>query len=101
MTTPAPLPFVLNHITAPNLSWRECLALASRLGCTGVEFRNDLARPLFDGEGPEVVAEAARAHGLTPLARVLGGATAGVPPRIMGIGPAPATQKVAGGVCCA
>lgn len=64
MTTPAPLPFVLNHITAPNLSWRECLALASRLGCVGVEFRNDLARPLFDGEGPEVVAEVARAHGL-------------------------------------
>ena len=38
-------------------------------------------------------ASAAR-HGLTPRARVLGMATAGVPPRIMGIGPAPATQKV-------
>jgi 3-oxoadipyl-CoA thiolase len=37
--------------------------------------------------------EAAR-HGLTPRARVVGMATAGVPPRIMGIGPAPATQKV-------
>lgn len=33
-------------------------------------------------------------HGLTPLARVLGGATAGVAPRIMGIGPAPASQKL-------
>jgi acetyl-CoA acyltransferase len=33
-------------------------------------------------------------HGLTPIARILGGATAGVPPRIMGIGPAPATQKL-------
>ncbi|MEI2416510.1 3-oxoadipyl-CoA thiolase [Orrella sp. JC864] len=33
-------------------------------------------------------------HGLTPRARVLGMATAGVPPRIMGIGPAPATRKV-------
>ncbi len=33
-------------------------------------------------------------HGLTPLARVRGMATAGVPPRIMGIGPAPATQKL-------
>lgn len=33
-------------------------------------------------------------HGLTPRARVVGMATAGVPPRIMGIGPAPATQKV-------
>ena len=38
-------------------------------------------------------ADAAR-HGLTPRARVVGMATAGVPPRIMGIGPAPATRKV-------
>src|SRR4051812_23724962 len=33
-------------------------------------------------------------HGLTPRARVVGMATAGVAPRVMGIGPAPATQKV-------
>ncbi|KND17260.1 beta-ketoadipyl CoA thiolase [Pannonibacter phragmitetus] len=39
-------------------------------------------------------AAAARVHGLTPIARILGGATAGVPPRIMGIGPAPASQKL-------
>ena len=38
-------------------------------------------------------AEAAK-YGLTPKARVVGMATAGVAPRIMGIGPAPATQKV-------
>jgi len=37
---------------------------------------------------------AAARHGLTPRARVLGMATAGVAPRIMGIGPAPATQKL-------
>ena len=37
---------------------------------------------------------AANAHGLTPRARIVGMATAGVPPRVMGIGPAPATQKV-------
>ena len=37
---------------------------------------------------------AARLHGLTPRARVLGMATAGVAPRIMGIGPAPATVKL-------
>ena len=36
----------------------------------------------------------AKKNGLTPKARVVGMATAGVPPRIMGIGPAPATQKV-------
>jgi len=33
-------------------------------------------------------------HGLTPRARVVGMATAGVPARVMGIGPVPATQKV-------
>lgn len=33
-------------------------------------------------------------HNLTPLARITGGATAGVPPRIMGIGPAPASEKL-------
>ena len=39
-------------------------------------------------------AETAARYGLAPIARVLGGATAGVPPRIMGIGPAPASQKL-------
>jgi 3-oxoadipyl-CoA thiolase len=38
--------------------------------------------------------EAVERHGATPLARVVGTAAAGVPPRIMGIGPAPATRKV-------
>jgi acetyl-CoA acyltransferase len=37
---------------------------------------------------------AARKHGLTPRARVVAAATAGVAPRIMGFGPAPATRKV-------
>ncbi|MTI18857.1 3-oxoadipyl-CoA thiolase [Rhodobacteraceae bacterium RKSG542] len=39
-------------------------------------------------------AEAVKKYGLTPLARVVGGATAGVEPRIMGIGPAPAAKKL-------
>ena len=49
-----------------------------------------------DGAAALIIAseEAARRHGLTPIARILGGATAGVPPRIMGMGPAPATQKL-------
>ena len=37
---------------------------------------------------------AVRRHGLTPRARVVGAAVAGVEPRIMGIGPAPATRKL-------
>ena len=49
-----------------------------------------------DGAAALIIAseEAAKKHGLTPIARITGGATAGVPPRIMGIGPAPALQKL-------
>ena len=49
-----------------------------------------------DGAAALIIAsaEAAAKHGLTPIARVLGGATAGVAPRIMGFGPAPATIKL-------
>ncbi len=49
-----------------------------------------------DGAGALLIAsaEAAHAHGLTPRARIIGMATAGVAPRIMGIGPAPATEKL-------
>ena len=49
-----------------------------------------------DGAAAMILAseEAAKQHGLTPRARILGMATAGVPPRIMGIGPVPATQKL-------
>jgi 3-oxoadipyl-CoA thiolase len=39
-------------------------------------------------------AEAARRHGLTPRGRVLGMASAAVPPRVMGIGPVPSTRKL-------
>ncbi|QBE61644.1 3-oxoadipyl-CoA thiolase [Pseudoduganella lutea] len=38
--------------------------------------------------------QSAAAHGLVPKARIVGMATAGVAPRVMGIGPAPATQKL-------
>ena len=37
---------------------------------------------------------AVKAHGLTPRARILGMASAGVPPRIMGVGPVPSTRKL-------
>jgi 3-oxoadipyl-CoA thiolase len=39
-------------------------------------------------------AEAAKRHGLTPRARILGMASGGVPPRVMGIGPVPSTLKL-------
>ena len=49
-----------------------------------------------DGAAALIIAseEAAKKHGLTPRARILGYATAGVPPRVMGMGPVPATQKL-------
>ncbi|MER8895361.1 3-oxoadipyl-CoA thiolase [Mesorhizobium sp. M0676] len=49
-----------------------------------------------DGAAALIIASeaAVKKHGLTPIARILGGAAAGVAPRIMGIGPAPATQKL-------
>ncbi|GAB4525557.1 MAG: 3-oxoadipyl-CoA thiolase [Amphiplicatus sp.] len=49
-----------------------------------------------DGAAALIVASeaAVKKHGLAPRARVVAGAVAGVPPRIMGIGPAPASKKV-------
>jgi acetyl-CoA C-acetyltransferase len=54
------------------------------------------ASGITDGGAALVIASesTARARGLKPLARILGWATAGVDPRIMGIGPVPAIQKL-------
>ncbi len=49
-----------------------------------------------DGAAALIIASeaAVKKYGLTPIARIAGGATAGVPPRIMGFGPAPASKKL-------
>ncbi|MDH4415221.1 MAG: 3-oxoadipyl-CoA thiolase [Rhizobium sp.] len=49
-----------------------------------------------DGAAALIIASeaAVKKYGLNPIARILGGATAGVPPRIMGFGPAPASKKL-------
>ena len=54
------------------------------------------AAGINDGAAAVIIAseEAAARHGLTPRARILGMATAGVAPRIMGMGPVPATRKL-------
>ncbi|RZT09768.1 acetyl-CoA C-acetyltransferase [Duganella sp. CF402] len=54
------------------------------------------ASGINDGACAVLVAsgEAAKQHGLKPLARIVGMATAGVAPRVMGIGPVPAVQKL-------
>ncbi len=58
-----------------------------RRQCVGRQRRRGRDHPRQRGRG-------ARQHGLTPRARVLGMASAGVPPRIMGIGPVPSTRKL-------
>ena len=65
--------FALNHIMAPGLESRELIDLAARLGCGGVELRNDLAdkgltdRPYFDGGSPDAVGAYARSKGVRLL----------------------------------
>ncbi len=65
--------FALNHITAPRLGSRDFIDLAARLGCGGVELRNDLAdknltsRDFFDGESPEAIGAYAREKGVRLL----------------------------------
>ncbi|WP_172330090.1 TIM barrel protein [Mangrovicoccus sp. HB161399] len=58
----------LNHMAAPGLDWVHFLDLAAQLGCTGVEFRNDLDGELFGGSAPGDVAALAAARGLRILA---------------------------------
>ena len=58
------LPFAINHMTVPGLSYRELFGLARSLGCVGVELRNDLGRPLFDGDNGDTVRRAAADDGL-------------------------------------
>jgi len=54
------------------------------------------ASGINDGAAALILAsdQAVKLHGLKPRARILGMAAAGVPPRIMGIGPVPATQRL-------
>jgi acetyl-CoA acyltransferase len=54
------------------------------------------AAGINDGAAALIIASeaTARKYGLTPLARIMGGAVSGVLPRVMGLGPAPATEKL-------
>lgn len=62
------LPIAINHITVPNLGYKDLFSLAADLGCVGVELRNDLNRPLFDHDQAADVGAAAKKNGL----RILG-----------------------------
>ncbi|WNZ13592.1 thiolase family protein [Streptomyces sp. 11x1] len=73
----------------------------AKLGALRTVFREDgvvtagSSSPLSDGAAALVVAsaEAVRRYGLTPRARIVTSASAGVQPHLMGLGPVPATQK--------
>ncbi len=75
---------------------------ADKLGKLPTPFRENgtvtagNASGVNDGAAALIIASeaAAKKHGLTPIARILGGASAGVAPRIMGVGPAPATRRL-------
>ena len=89
-------PLVVEKDEHPRLTSLE------KLASLGTPFRKNgtvtagNASGVNDGSAAMIIAseEAAKTHGLTPIARVLGGAVAGLEPRIMGFGPAPATRKL-------
>ena len=58
----------LNHMTVARMGYAQLLDTAAALGCVGVELRNDLPQPLFDGMDPAQAGEMARAAGLRILA---------------------------------
>jgi 2-keto-myo-inositol isomerase len=60
--------FTLNHMTVARLSFRDLVALAAGLGCVGIEVRNDLPQPLFDGVDPVAAGALVRDNGLRLLA---------------------------------
>ena len=57
----------INHVTTPRLSYPAFLDLAARLGCVGVEVRNDLGRAVFDGMDPREAGAMAADKGLRLL----------------------------------
>ena len=89
-------PVVVNQDEHPRETTLEKLASLPTPFREGGSVTAGNASGVNDGAAALVIAseEAAKRHGLTPVARILGGATAGVPPRIMGIGPAPSTKKL-------
>ncbi|TRW95324.1 3-oxoadipyl-CoA thiolase [Paracoccus sp. M683] len=88
-------PLVVEHDEHPRETTAEALARLRPLFPDGSVTAGN-ASGVNDGAAALILASesAARRYGLTPIARVLGGAAAGVQPRVMGIGPVPASQKL-------
>ena len=87
---------VIEHDEHPRETSMEALARLKGVVRPDGSVTAGNASGINDGACALILADESTAlrYGLTPRARVIGMSTAGVPPRIMGIGPAPATQKV-------
>lgn len=89
-------PLVIDQDEHPRLSSLEKLASLKTPFRENGSVTAGNASGVNDGAAAVIVAsgQAVKDHALTPRARVIAGAVAGVAPRIMGIGPAPATRKL-------
>ena len=89
-------PLVVDRDEHPRLTSLDKLAALKPIVRKDGSVTAGNASGINDGAAALIIASegAAKRNGLTPRARILGAAVAGVPPRIMGIGPAPATEKL-------
>jgi acetyl-CoA acetyltransferase family protein len=89
-------PLVVDRDEHPRLTSLDKLAALKPIVRKDGSITAGNASGINDGAAALIIAseQAAKRSGLTPRARILGAAVAGVPPRIMGIGPAPATEKL-------
>ncbi|HEV7310409.1 3-oxoadipyl-CoA thiolase [Ensifer sp.] len=90
-------PVIVERDEHPRATTMEALAkLGTPFKKDGGSVTAGNASGVNDGATALVIASEAaiKKYGLRPIARILGGATAGVPPRIMGMGPAPASKKL-------
>ncbi|WP_426240632.1 3-oxoadipyl-CoA thiolase [Pararhizobium sp. DWP1-1-3] len=90
-------PIVVDRDEHPRATTIEILAkLGTPFKKEGGTVTAGNASGVNDGAAALIIASeaAVKKHGLTPIARIMGGAAAGVPPRIMGIGPVPASRKL-------
>jgi len=89
-------PTIVDRDEHPRETTLEALAKLKPVVREGGTVTAGNASGVNDGAVALIVAseEAVKRHGLTPRARITGYATAGVPPRVMGIGPVPAVRKL-------